>query len=96
MTMSVPDRPFTATAIPLSQGGEDRLPTRFAAPPDSPTLHEPVQRSYRGLMARPRCPPQPGPIGLGPRIRGGGTAVIAGTALWVGLAGDWQSGDFPT
>ncbi|MEO6718573.1 MAG: 16S rRNA (uracil(1498)-N(3))-methyltransferase [Novosphingobium sp.] len=43
-----------------------------------------------------RALPQACPIGLGPRILRGETAVIAGTALWMALAGDWQSGDFPT
>jgi 16S rRNA (uracil1498-N3)-methyltransferase len=37
-----------------------------------------------------RALPQARPISLGPRILRGETAAIAGTALWMGLAGDWQ------
>jgi len=50
--MSVPDCPSTASAVPLSEGGKDRLHTRFAAPADVPALHALVERSYRGIMAR--------------------------------------------
>ena len=31
------------------------------------------------------------PIGLGPRVLRGETASVAALALWMGLAGDWQS-----
>lgn len=34
--------------------------------------------------------PQARPISLGPRILRGETAAIAGTALWMGVAGDWS------
>jgi 16S rRNA (uracil1498-N3)-methyltransferase len=36
-----------------------------------------------------RALPQARPITLGPRILRGETAAIAGTALWMGVAGDW-------
>jgi 16S rRNA (uracil1498-N3)-methyltransferase len=36
-----------------------------------------------------RALPQARPITLGPRILRGETAVIAATALWMGIAGDW-------
>lgn len=36
-----------------------------------------------------RAHPRARAIGLGPRILRGETAAIAGTALWMGLAGDW-------
>lgn len=35
--------------------------------------------------------PQARPIGLGPRILRGETAAIAGCALWMAVAGDWQN-----
>lgn len=44
--------PTTASAVPFPEGGEDRLPTRFAAAADIPVLHALVERSYRGIMAR--------------------------------------------
>ncbi len=37
-----------------------------------------------------RVLPQACPISLGPRVLRGETAAIAGTALWMGLAGDWK------
>lgn len=37
-----------------------------------------------------RALPQARPIALGPRILRGETAAIAATALWMGVAGDWQ------
>lgn len=37
-----------------------------------------------------RALPSSCPISLGPRILRGETAAIAGTALWMALAGDWQ------
>lgn len=37
-----------------------------------------------------RALPQARPITLGPRILRGETAAIAATALWMGLAGDWN------
>ena len=37
-----------------------------------------------------RSHPQTRPISLGPRILRGETAVIAGIALWMGVAGDWK------
>ncbi len=36
-----------------------------------------------------RALPQARPITLGPRVLRGETAAIAGTALWMGVAGDW-------
>jgi 16S rRNA (uracil1498-N3)-methyltransferase len=36
-----------------------------------------------------RALPQARPITLGPRVLRGETAAIAGTALWMGMAGDW-------
>ncbi|MEL1250819.1 16S rRNA (uracil(1498)-N(3))-methyltransferase [Aurantiacibacter gilvus] len=38
-----------------------------------------------------RAIPQARPISLGPRILRGETAALAGTTLWMGLAGDWAS-----
>ena len=38
-----------------------------------------------------RAHPQVRPISLGPRILRGETAAIAALALWMGLAGDWDS-----
>lgn len=38
-----------------------------------------------------RALPQARPITLGPRILRGETAAIAATALWMGIAGDWQN-----
>jgi 16S rRNA (uracil1498-N3)-methyltransferase len=38
-----------------------------------------------------RALPQARAISLGPRILRGETAAIAGTALWMGLAGDWHN-----
>jgi len=38
-----------------------------------------------------RAHPQACPIGLGPRILRGETAAIAGCALWMGTAGDWNN-----
>jgi 16S rRNA (uracil1498-N3)-methyltransferase len=38
-----------------------------------------------------RSHPQARPIGLGPRILRGETAAIAGCALWMALAGDWNN-----
>ncbi|WP_338243891.1 16S rRNA (uracil(1498)-N(3))-methyltransferase [Aurantiacibacter hainanensis] len=40
-----------------------------------------------------RALPQARPISLGPRILRGETAAIAAVALWMGLAGDWDSGE---
>jgi 16S rRNA (uracil1498-N3)-methyltransferase len=37
-----------------------------------------------------RALPQARPISLGPRILRGETAAIAGTALWMAVAGDWK------
>lgn len=37
-----------------------------------------------------RAHPRVQPIALGPRILRGETAAIAATALWMGVAGDWQ------
>lgn len=37
-----------------------------------------------------RAHPRVQPITLGPRILRGETAAIAATALWMGIAGDWQ------
>ncbi len=37
-----------------------------------------------------RAHPQARPISLGPRILRGETAALAATALWMGLAGDWD------
>jgi 16S rRNA (uracil1498-N3)-methyltransferase len=36
-----------------------------------------------------RALPQARPITLGPRVLRGETAALAGTALWMGVAGDW-------
>ena len=38
-----------------------------------------------------RAHPQAIPTTLGPRILRGETAAIAGSALWMGIAGDWQN-----
>ena len=38
-----------------------------------------------------RALPHARPITLGPRILRGETAVIAATALWMGIAGDWRA-----
>ena len=37
-----------------------------------------------------RAHPQVKPITLGPRVLRGETAAIAATALWMGIAGDWE------
>ena len=42
-----------------------------------------------GERAEIRALPQARPISLGPRILRGETAALAGTTLWMGLAGDW-------
>ena len=51
------------------------------ASPDKPSAAE--RAAIRALG-------QARPISLGPRILRGETAAIAGTALWMGLAGDWR------
>ena len=38
-----------------------------------------------------RAHPQARPISLGPRILRGETAALAAVALWMGLAGDWET-----
>ena len=40
-----------------------------------------------------RAHPQARAISLGPRILRGETAALAAVALWMGLAGDWRSGE---
>ena len=39
-----------------------------------------------------RALPQAHAVTLGPRVLRGETAAIAGTALWMGVSGDWQNG----
>jgi 16S rRNA (uracil1498-N3)-methyltransferase len=39
-----------------------------------------------------RALPQAQAVTLGPRVLRGETAAIAGTALWMGVSGDWQNG----
>lgn len=38
-----------------------------------------------------RAHPQARPISLGPRVLRGETAAVASVALWMGLAGDWET-----
>lgn len=47
-----------------------------------------------GERAAIRALPQARAIALGPRILRGETAAIAGTALWMAIAGDWGAGDW--
>ncbi len=76
-------------------GGEPAASAFTAAPGPAALLTGPEGGFDEAERAAIRALAQARPISLGPRILRGETAAIAGTALWMGLCGDWHlaSGD---
>lgn len=70
-------------------GGEPAAKA-FAATAKAALLTGPEGGFDEAERATIRALPQARPITLGPRILRGETAAIAGTALWMGIAGDWR------
>ena len=71
-------------------GGEPAATAFTAAPGPAALLTGPEGGFDEAERDAIRALPQARPISLGPRILRGETAAIAGTALWMGLCGDWQ------
>lgn len=74
-------------------GGEPAAATFAAHRGPAALLIGPEGGFDEGERAAIRAHPAARPITLGPRILRGETASIAGTALWMGIAGDWAQSD---
>jgi 16S rRNA (uracil1498-N3)-methyltransferase len=72
------------------QGGEPATAAFGAMPGPAALLIGPEGGFDDAERAAVRALSQARPISLGPRILRGETAAIAATALWMGVAGDWQ------
>jgi len=70
--------------------GGERAADAFAASAPAALLIGPEGGFSEDERAVIRAHPQARAITLGPRILRGETAAIAATALWMGLAGDWE------
>ncbi|MBA3055633.1 MAG: 16S rRNA (uracil(1498)-N(3))-methyltransferase [Sphingomonadales bacterium] len=71
-------------------GGEPAAQAFAAYPGPAALLIGPEGGFDDAERAAIRTHPQARPISLGPRILRGETAAIAGAALWMALAGDWD------
>ncbi len=71
-------------------GGDSAAATFTANPGPAALLTGPEGGFDDAERTAIRALPEARPITLGPRILRGETAAIAGTALWMGLAGDWS------
>ena len=71
-------------------GGEPAAQAFAAYPAPAALLIGPEGGFDDAERAAIRTHPQARPISLGPRILRGETAAIAGAALWMALAGDWD------
>ena len=71
--------------------GGERAADAFAASAPAALLIGPEGGFSEDERAVIRAHPQARAITLGPRILRGETAAIAATALWMGLAGDWEA-----
>ena len=77
------------------QGGEPAA-AAFAANPGPAALLIGPEGGFDDAERRAiRAVPQARAISLGPRILRGETAAIAGTALWMAMAGDWRNKGAP-
>ncbi len=72
------------------EAGGDPAAQAFGAAGPAALLTGPEGGFDDAERAAIRALAQARPISLGPRILRGETAAIAGTALWMGLAGDWR------
>lgn len=75
-------------------GGEPAAAAFAAHPGPAALLTGPEGGFDEAERAAIRALPQAVPISLGPRILRGETAAIAGTALWMGINGDWATQNF--
>lgn len=73
------------------EGGDPAAATFAAHPGPSALLVGPEGGFDDAERAMVRTHAQARAISLGPRILRGETAALAGTALWMGLAGDWPA-----
>jgi 16S rRNA (uracil1498-N3)-methyltransferase len=76
-------------------GGENAAQQFAACPGPAALLTGPEGGFDEAERALIRALPQSRAITLGPRVLRGETAAIAATALWMGLAGDWNQRSSP-
>ena len=83
--------PVDRTLFFADEMGGEPAALAFADAPKAALLTGPEGGFDESERAAIRALPQARPIALGPRILRGETAAIAATALWMGVAGDWNN-----
>lgn len=82
--------PADRTLFFADEAGGEPAAAAFAGAGTAALLTGPEGGFDDGERALIRALPQARPVSLGPRVLRAETAAIAGTALWMGVAGDWN------